>query len=54
MKKAVVVATKVSVRGTHLRVRFDDNFVVLLNNKDEPVGTRIKVPLPSNLRHLLH
>ena len=54
MKKALVVGTKVPVHGTHPRVRFDDNFVVLLNNKDEPVGTRIKVPLPSTLRHLSH
>ena len=39
---------------THSRIRFDDNFVVLLNNKDELVGTRIKVPLLSTLRHLSH
>lgn len=54
MKKALVVATKVPVHGTNPRVRFDGNYVVLLNDKNEPVGTRIKIPLPSTLRHLSH
>ena len=54
MKKAVVVATKVPVHGTNPRVRYDDNYVVLVNDKNEPIGTRIKIPLPSTLRHLSH
>ena len=54
MKKALVVATKAPVHGTNPRVRFDGNYVVLLNDKNEPVGTRIKVPLPSSLRRLSH
>lgn len=30
--------------------RYDDEYIVLLNDKLEPVGTRVVVPLPSQLR----
>ena len=48
---AVVVRTKKEVRradGSY--IRFDDNAVVLLNNSDEPRGTRIFGPVARELR----
>ena len=42
VSKAVIVRTKKEIRrpdGSY--IRFDDNAVVLLNNQDEPRGTRI-------------
>ena len=48
---AVVVRTKKEVRradGSY--IRFDDNAVVLLNNQDEPRGTRIFGPVARELR----
>src|SRR4051794_18725670 len=46
VSKAVVVRTKKEVRrkdGTY--IRFEDNAAVLLNNNDEPRGTRIFGPV---------
>jgi large subunit ribosomal protein L14 len=51
VSKAVVVRTKKEVRrkdGTY--IRFEDNAVVLLNNQDEPRGTRIFGPVARELR----
>ncbi|MES2388547.1 MAG: 50S ribosomal protein L14 [Bacteroidota bacterium] len=51
VSKAVVVRTKKEVRrkdGTY--IRFDDNAAVLLNNNDEPRGTRIFGPVARELR----
>ena len=51
VSKAVVVRTKKEVRrpdGSY--IRFDDNAVVLLNNSDEPRGTRIFGPVARELR----
>ena len=51
VSKAVVVRTKKEVRrsdGTY--IRFDDNAVVLLNDSDEPRGTRIFGPVARELR----
>jgi large subunit ribosomal protein L14 len=51
VSKAVVVRTKKEVRrkdGSY--IRFDDNAVVLLNNNDEPRGTRIFGPVSRELR----
>jgi large subunit ribosomal protein L14 len=51
VSKAVVVRTKKEIRrkdGTY--IRFDDNAVVLLNNADEPRGTRIFGPVARELR----
>jgi large subunit ribosomal protein L14 len=49
--KAVVVRTKKEVRrkdGSY--IRFEDNAAVLLNNNDEPRGTRIFGPVARELR----
>jgi large subunit ribosomal protein L14 len=51
VSKAVVVRTTKEVRrkdGTY--IRFEDNAVVLLNNHDEPRGTRIFGPVARELR----
>ncbi len=51
VSKAVVVRTRKEVRrkdGSY--IRFDDNAVVLLNNNDEPRGTRIFGPVARELR----
>ena len=51
VSKAVVVRTKKAIRrkdGSY--IRFDDNAVVLLNNADEPRGTRIFGPVARELR----
>ena len=48
---AVVVRTKKEVRradGSY--IRFDENSCVLLNNSDEPIGTRIFGPVARELR----
>jgi large subunit ribosomal protein L14 len=49
--KCVVVRTRKELRrkdGSY--IRFDDNAVVLLNNADEPRGTRIFGPVARELR----
>jgi len=49
--KGVVVRTKSSIRrndGTH--IRFDDNAVVIIDDKKEPRGTRIFGPVARELR----
>mgnify|MGYP002634041268 CR=1 FL=1 len=51
VSRAVVVRTKKEVRrkdGTY--IRFEENAVVLLNNNDEPRGTRIFGPVARELR----
>ena len=51
VSKAVIVRTKNKLRrkdGSY--IRFDDNAVVLLNNSDEPRGTRIFGPVTRELR----
>jgi len=51
VSKAVVVRVKKEVRrpdGSY--IRFDDNSCVLLNNNDEPRGTRIFGPVARELR----
>jgi len=51
VSKAVVVRTKKEIRrkdGSY--IRFDDNAVVLLNEADEPRGTRIFGPVARELR----
>ncbi len=54
-KKDIVKALIVRVRKTHGRkdgsyVRFDDNAVVLIDDKGEPRGTRIFGPLPREIK----
>lgn len=49
--KAVVVRTCKGVRRPDgSLIRFDSNAVVLLNNQDQPVGTRIFGPVTRELR----
>ena len=51
VSKAVIVRTKNKLRrkdGSY--IRFDDNAAVLLNNQDEPRGTRIFGPVARELR----
>jgi large subunit ribosomal protein L14 len=51
VSKAVIVRTVNKLRrkdGSY--IRFDDNAVVLLNNADEPRGTRIFGPVARELR----
>lgn len=51
VQKAVVVRTRKEVRradGT--AIRFDHNAVVLINNNNEPMGTRIFGPVTRELR----
>jgi large subunit ribosomal protein L14 len=49
--KAVVVRTAQGVRRKDgSLIRFDGNAAVLLNNQDEPVGTRIFGPVTRELR----
>ena len=48
---AVVVRTRSGVRrGDGSLIRFDGNAAVLLNNKQEPIGTRIFGPVTRELR----
>ncbi|EPZ51871.1 50S ribosomal protein L14 [Halobacteriovorax sp. GFR7] len=52
VKKAVIVRTKYPIRrddGSY--IRFDKNSVVILNNNNEPVGTRIFGPVARELRN---
>jgi large subunit ribosomal protein L14 len=51
VSKAVVVRSKKEIRrkdGSY--IRFEDNAAVLLNNQDEPRGTRIFGPVARELR----
>ena len=51
VSKAVIVRTRKEIRrkdGSY--IRFEDNAAVLLNNNDEPRGTRIFGPVARELR----
>lgn len=49
--KAVVVRTKRTHKwGDGSSIRFDENSAVILNNQNEPVGTRIFGPVARELR----
>lgn len=51
VKKAVIVRSKYPIRredGSY--IQFDNNSVVILNNTNEPVGTRIFGPVARELR----
>ncbi len=53
--KAVVVRTAKDVkRADGSVIRFDGNAAVLVDNKSEPVGTRIFGPVPRELRAKRH
>jgi len=50
--KGVIVRTRSAYRredGSY--IRFDDNAVVLIDDRSEPLGTRIFGPVPRELRH---
>ncbi|MBK7790152.1 MAG: 50S ribosomal protein L14 [Saprospiraceae bacterium] len=54
VSKAVIVRTRKEIRrkdGSY--IRFDDNAVVLLNNADEPRGTRIFGPVTLHISKLM-
>ncbi len=49
--KAVIVRTRKEIHrpdGSH--IKFDDNSAVLINNQNEPIGTRIFGPVARELR----
>ena len=49
---SVIVRTRHGVRRTDgSLIRFDGNAAVLLNNKNEPIGTRIFGPVTRELRN---
>jgi large subunit ribosomal protein L14 len=51
VRKAVVVRTKKGVgRADGTYIRFDENAAVLLDNQNEPIGTRIFGPVARELR----
>ncbi len=53
--KAVVVRTAKDIRRADGSViRFDTNAAVLIDNKKEPIGTRIFGPVPRELRAKNH
>uniref|UniRef100_A0A8V0Z4E2 Large ribosomal subunit protein uL14m n=1 Tax=Gallus gallus TaxID=9031 RepID=A0A8V0Z4E2_CHICK len=47
-KKALIVGHKMP--GPHMTPRFDSNNVVLIEDNGNPLGTRIKTPIPYILR----
>ncbi|KAM4772214.1 large ribosomal subunit protein uL14m isoform 1-T2 [Rhinophrynus dorsalis] len=47
-KKALIVGHKMP--GPSMTPRFDSNNVVLIEDNGNPVGTRIKTPIPTSLR----
>ena len=55
VKNAIVVRTKAGIRrDDHSKIRFDDNAVVLLNEQEQPIGTRIFGPVTRELRDKNH
>ncbi len=51
VKKAVVVRVKTNVsRADGSYIRFDDNSAVLIDNNNEPIGTRVFGPVARELR----
>lgn len=54
MKAAVVRTAKDIRRPDGSVIRFDNNAAVLIDNKKEPIGTRIFGPVPRELRAKNH
>jgi len=49
--RAVIVRTKKTIRrGDGMQIRFDDNAAVLINQDNNPKGTRIFGPIARELR----
>lgn len=49
-KKAIIVGHKMP--GARMTPRFDSNNVVLIEENGNPTGTRIRVPIPTQLRKM--
>lgn len=49
-KKALIVGHKMP--GQRMNPRFDSNNVILLEENGNPTGTRIRVPVPAQLRNM--
>lgn len=47
-KKALIVGHRMP--GSRMTPKFDSNNVVLIEDNGNPVGTRIKIPIPTSLR----
>ncbi len=55
VRKAVVVRVRKDInRPDGSTIRFDTNAAVLINNNNEPIGTRIFGPVPRELRAKNH
>ena len=55
VRKAVVVRVAKDIkRADGSVIRFDSNAAVIINNNNEPVGTRIFGPVPRELRGKNH
>ncbi|KAF0093976.1 MAG: large subunit ribosomal protein L14 [Hyphomonadaceae bacterium] len=55
VRKAIVVRVKKDImRKDGSVIRFDQNAAVLVNNSNEPIGTRIFGPVPRELRAKNH
>jgi large subunit ribosomal protein L14 len=55
VRKAVVVRVRKDInRADGSTIRFDTNAAVLINNNNEPIGTRIFGPVPRELRAKNH
>ncbi len=55
VRKAVVVRVRKGInRADGSTIRFDTNAAVLINNNNEPIGTRIFGPVPRELRAKNH
>ncbi|HOS96689.1 MAG TPA: 50S ribosomal protein L14 [Deltaproteobacteria bacterium] len=50
VKAVVVRTTRTQKRADGTSIRFDENSAVILNNQNEPVGTRIFGPVARELR----
>ncbi|MBF0226641.1 MAG: 50S ribosomal protein L14 [Desulfobacterales bacterium] len=50
LKAVVVRVKKEAIRQDGSYIRFDDNSAVLINNQNEPIGTRIFGPVARELR----
>lgn len=52
--KAIIVRTKNGLKSKNSQLFFFENSVVLLNNQNKLIGTRIFGPVPKSLRYTKH
>lgn len=51
VKKGIIVRTKHGIRRKdNSKIRFEDNAIVLVNEQDQPIGTRIFGPVAKEVR----